>query len=309
MTIRASRRGFTMLETVLAVAVGSLVVTAAFGMIASVRMSDRSLADQAHDMNELARVQLAVRGAFDNLHAAPPGTIRSAMGDSSEEAVDTVLNTSFPNPVPGAAARLEMTTGTNPRLEIVLSRPLLDRPPPTPQDTNDRDLGSLALITAEQLPGHRGAFELRRDPNEPFPALWWVPLPPKDIPAGVVFDEDSLPRARKLCGAVRELTWTAFIDSQRVPLVRAIEKSQLPAYIELEIETAGGGYGNWMFELGWTVGPELEAPPAQPDESVDESPDGSGPSTGEQPTEFDNESGDPGVFDPDQMRFVPEDRG
>jgi prepilin-type N-terminal cleavage/methylation domain-containing protein len=309
-TAPAARRGFTMLETVLAVAVGSLVVAAAFGMIATVRTSERSLADQSRDMNELARVQLAVRDAFDNLHAAPPGTIRGAMGDASDEAADAVLNTAFPSPIPGVAARLEMTTGANPRLEVVLSRPLLDRPPSTEAETVARaDQGSLAVITAEQLPGHRGAFELRRDPSEPLPALWWVPLPPGDIPAGVVFDDDSLPRARKLCGAVRSLTWTAFIDSERVPLVRAIEKSQLPAYIELEIETAGGGYGNWMFELGWTIGPELEAPPTEPDADDDTAADSSAPSAGEEPTEFDNESGDPGVFDPDRMRFVPEERG
>ncbi|MEM7623778.1 MAG: prepilin-type N-terminal cleavage/methylation domain-containing protein, partial [Planctomycetota bacterium] len=264
------RRGFTMLETVLAVAVGSLVVAAAFGVIATVRTSERALADQSHDMNSLARTQLAVRQALDTIHAAPPGTVRQSMNDANEDAATAVLNTAFPEAIPGLAARLEMTTGTNPRLEVVLGQPLLDSPTPVQAGGNAGQLGSLAAIAAEQLPGHRGAFELRRGDDDEFPSLWWVPLPPRDIPMGVIFDESSLPRPRKLCGDVRGLTWTAFIDSERVPLVRAIEKSQLPAYIELEIETAGGGYGNWMFELGWTVGPELQAPPGDATNAANE---------------------------------------
>ena len=308
--LHTSRRGFTMLETTLAIAVGSLVMAAAFGMIATIRTSERTLADQSSDMNDLASVQLAVRKALDTLHTAPPNTVRSAMGDASEEAADAVLNTAFPDPIPGVAPRLEMTTGTNPRLEIVLSRPLLDRPPALPEGDGTAQSGSLALISAEQLPGHRGAFELQREDDDEFPSLWWVPLPPRDIPLGVIFNNDSLPRPRKLCDDVRSLTWTAFIDSGRVPSVRAIEKIQLPAYIELEIETAGGAYGNWMFELAWTIGPELEAPPQ---ESPEDTVGGQVPDQIDEPgngtSDSDNESGDPGIFNPDTLRFEPEERG
>lgn len=303
-----NRRGFTLLETVLAIAVGSLVMAAAFGMIATVRSSERALADQSHDMNDLARVQLAVRQALDTLHAAPPNTVRSAMSDAGSEQADAVLNTAFPEPVAGIAPRLEMTTGENPRLELVLSRPLLDRPPAAAQRSATENAGVLTLIAAEQLPGHRGAFELRREDDEPFPSLWWVPLPPRDIPMGVAFDENSLPKARRLCREVRSLTWTAFIDSGRVPLVRAIEKVQLPAYIELEIETAGGAYGNWMFELSWTIGPELEAPPQEAPAEAEDSRTGNAPE-GDGSPDFENESGDPGLFNPDTLRFEPENRG
>ncbi|MEL6499645.1 MAG: prepilin-type N-terminal cleavage/methylation domain-containing protein [Planctomycetota bacterium] len=301
---RRHRRGFTMLETVLAVAVGSLVLAAAFGMIATIRSSDRALADQSRDMNSLAATQIAVRRALDTIHAAPPGTVRSAMADAGEDAANAVLNTAFPSPVPGLAARLEMTTGANPRLEVVLGSPLLDRPPAAPDDAAAGETGLVTRVAAEQLPGHRGAFEVRREPDREFPSLWWVPLPPRDLPAGVVFDEESLPRPRRLCPDVRSLTWTAFIDSQRVPLVRAIEKSQLPAYIELEIETAGGGYGNWMFELGWTVGVELEAPPDDASASVETEEniiEGGPAGQGDAPV--------PDGFDPSQLGFEPEVQG
>ncbi|MEL7483973.1 MAG: prepilin-type N-terminal cleavage/methylation domain-containing protein [Planctomycetota bacterium] len=303
-------RGFTLLETVLAIAVGSLVLGAALGVLTTVRTTNAALEKQSRDMNELARVQLAVRDALDSLHTAPPRTVRAAMVDASEEQVDAVLNTAFPEPIAGLAPRFEMTTGTNPRLEVVLSRPLLDRPRPVTAAQASGDAASLAVVSAEQLPGHRGAFELRRDPEEAFPSLWWVPMVPRDVPMGVVFDERSLPPPRRLCRAVRGLTWTAFIDSRRVPLVRAIEKVQLPAYVELEIETAGGGYANWMFELGWTIGPELEAPPSETPTPDGEGGGGAGGGDGEeQPNEFENESGNPGIFNPDELRFEPEDRG
>ncbi len=301
-----TRRGFTMLETVLAVAVGSLVVAAALGVMSTIRTSDRALDNHSRSMNELARTHLAVREAIERLHVAPPDTVRAGLAERSEEEITAVFNTAFPDPIPGVGARLEMTTGDNPRLELVLSRPLLDRPRPADSTNETSEPGSLAVITAEQLPGHRGAFELRREDDADWPTLWWVPLPPSDMPLGVVFDPGSLPPPRRLCRDVRRLVWTAFIDSGRVPLVRAVEASQLPAYIELEIETAGGGYGNWMFEIGWTIGPELEAPPELAETNADGDPSGLSPNGEETGTE---EQGDPGVFNPRTGRFEPEPQG
>ena len=34
-------------------------------------------------------------------------------------------------------------------------------------------------------------------------------------------------------------------------------EKELPAYVEFEIQTKTGLYANWMFEIGWTKGPEL----------------------------------------------------
>lgn len=296
------RRGFTLLETVLAIAVGSMVLAAALGVMATIRDSDLSLAAQSEQMNELARTQLAVRSALSMLRVAPDDAISAVISDP--EQAEAIRKTPFPDPIPGLAARLEMTTGTNPRLEAVLREPLLDQPRRAiAADADD----NVARISAEQLPGHRGAFEVRREEGSDWPTLWWVPLPPRDMPATVVFDVESLPAPRRLCHEVRRLTWTAFIDRQRVPLIRAIEKGQLPAYIELEIETAGGGYGNWMFELGWIAGPEFDALPDDVD-SGSNAVTGTGAEDVSDPGDP-SVSGNPGRFDPDTNTFAPEDPG
>ncbi|MEO1583222.1 MAG: type II secretion system protein [Planctomycetota bacterium] len=278
------RRGFTLLETVLAVAVGSIVLAATLGVLTTVRQSNAALGEQSRDMNDLAQTQLAVRRAMDTLLAAPTGAVRGALAGSAEEAfIDAVLDTANPDPIPGLPARFEMTTGDNPRFEMVLSRPLLDRPPePGAGSRFERRLGRTAAdvgaalgVSASDLPGHRGAFELRRAQGEQHPDLWWVPLPPRPVTTAggspAPFDADTLPPPRRLCRDVTALRWTGFIDSERVPRVRAVESSQFPAFVELEIATAGGGYGNWTMELAWTVGAELN-PPEVPDIGIDAEP-------------------------------------
>lgn len=298
-------RGFTLLETVLAIAVGSLVLAGALSVLTTMRTTDRALSNQSIEMNDLARTQLAVRRAMQTLHTAPRNTVRAALGDPSEDQVNAVLRTPFPEPLPGVASRFEMTTGTNPRLEAVLSRPLLAPPRSTGRGAPSLDAtGMLATVTAEQLPGHRGAFELRREPDAEWPALWWVPLPPRDMPPGVTFDASTLPPPARLCRNVRSMAWTAFIDRQRLAQVRAIEDDQFPAYIELEIQTAGGAYGNWMFELGWTSGPELEAPPELLATGNDtDDPNAAGIAG---PNAIDPNLGEPGIFDPETNSFIPE---
>jgi prepilin-type N-terminal cleavage/methylation domain-containing protein len=253
------RRGFTLIETVLALIVGALVLAASLGVLTTVQRSDVALTDHAREMNDLARTQSAARRAMDTLLAAPSGAVRGALGlGADSEVLAGILDTALPEPIPGLPARLEMSTGENPRLEAVLSRPLLDTPAAGTRSPGDD--GRIA-VAAGSLPGHRGAFELRPEPGAEGPTLWWVPLPPPEPPEWVMFDPATLPPPHRLCRNVTLLRWTAFIDSARVSDVRVIESIQYPAYIELEIATAGGGYGNWTFELGWTVGPELDAPP------------------------------------------------
>lgn len=263
-------RGFTLIETVLALIVGTLVLAATLGVLTTVQRSDVALTDHAREMNDLARTQSTVRRAMDTLLAAPTGSVRGVLGlGADSEVLAGILDTAFPDPIPGLPARLEMTTGQNPRLEAVLSRPLLDVPAPGARSLGDNDR---LAVSAGSLPGHRGAFELRPEPGAKGPTLWWVPLPPPETPEWVVFDPATLPPPHRLCREITLLRWTAFIDKARVPEVRATESIQYPAYIELEIATAGGGYGNWTFELGWTVGPELDAPP-ETEQPVTEAPD------------------------------------
>ncbi|MEM8757291.1 MAG: prepilin-type N-terminal cleavage/methylation domain-containing protein [Planctomycetota bacterium] len=270
-----NRRGFTLVETVLAMVVGSLILAAALGVLVTVEENGRALGEHARGMNDLALVQQVTRDAMANLHVAPAGVFNRAVRGGqgvppSVPAVDAAAEAGvFPEPPPGLSHRFEMTSKDGrPRLEIVVRRPLMGPPPARPEGLPD------AVLTAADLPAHRGAFELRsperggegrRRPartgdRDATMELWWVPLPPIEMPEGVSFDEGSLPPPARLARGIDRLTWTSFIDSQRVPRVRAFEASQLPAFIELELGTATGAYGNWTFELGFSAGPDVVSP-------------------------------------------------
>lgn len=51
--------------------------------------------------------------------------------------------------------------------------------------------------------------------------------------------------------------WQLYSEGQRRRAHNAVWEKELPAYVEFEIQTRTGLYANWMFEIGWTKGPEL----------------------------------------------------
>jgi hypothetical protein len=51
--------------------------------------------------------------------------------------------------------------------------------------------------------------------------------------------------------------WKLYSEGQRRPAHHAVWEKELPAYVEFELQTRTGLYANWMFEIGWTKGPEL----------------------------------------------------
>ncbi|HEX8878123.1 MAG TPA: hypothetical protein VF777_15350 [Phycisphaerales bacterium] len=53
--------------------------------------------------------------------------------------------------------------------------------------------------------------------------------------------------------------WQLYSEGQRRRAHHAVWEKELPAYVEFEIQTKTGLYANWMFEIGWTKGPELAA--------------------------------------------------
>ena len=124
----------------------------------------------------------------------------------------------------------------------------------------------------------RGAFELR--PQEPTPAqlreaqsqgveppraweMWWVPLPPRANGSEAPAMEDILARgdAFVIASNLRYIQWTMFDDGERKSTMNATWEQQLPAYIEVAVETTSGLNANWMFEVDWGRGPEVPPPP------------------------------------------------
>ena len=250
-----TRRAFTLLETILAMVVGMLVLSAALSVMLAVQRSDRVLADLALEQSELTTTQVIIGKALSRLRAAPNNAIRNALPDTlTSDEINEIIERPFSEPIPGLAPRFLMDERAGlPRLELVCDRNIAGEI--RPRSSMD-DLAGFASIGANALQGYRAAIELRPREDGRGKELWWVPLPPQDMPDSIRFLERTLPEPTLLCANVASLKWTGFMDHQRLDHIRAIESRQFPAYVELEITTTGGLYASWMFELGWTPGSE-----------------------------------------------------
>ena len=259
-----NRRAFTLLETVLAMVVGMLVLATALSVMLAVQRSDRILADLALEQSELTTTQTIIGRALARLRAAPNGVVREALPDTlTSDQITEIIERPFGEPIPGLAPRfiLDDPNGS-PRLELVCDRNITGTI--RPRSSMD-DLAGFASIGAGALEGYRAAIELRDREDGEGQELWWVPLPPPNMPESIRFLDHTLPEPTLLCAHIASLKWTGFMDHQRLDHIRAIESRQLPAYVELEITTTGGLYASWMFELGWTPGPEANASEAPAD--------------------------------------------
>lgn len=142
--------------------------------------------------------------------------------------------------------------------------------------------------TSVEIRSVRGAFELRpaflspsRPENAPIDnprdagwQLWWVPLPPDIAESDVL--ESYVGEPQLVANGISYLQWRVFQGRQRQTTYEGRFQSDIPAYIELEIEMVDGLKANWLFELTWTIGSETAA-------SEDESAGGSGNGAGDTP--------------------------
>ncbi len=130
----------------------------------------------------------------------------------------------------------------------------------------------------------RGAFELRPVPqaqlnamsvpedSKPLWELWWVPLPPR-------FADDDAENAEltaiqppdvlqpvgqpyRLASKIEALEWRVFVKNQRQTTYTLAYTNDIPAYVEMELKTRSGFTANWLFELNWVSGAEVNQPVA-----------------------------------------------
>ena len=93
-----------------------------------------------------------------------------------------------------------------------------------------------------------------RAPGQPSPGweMWWVPQAPPDLP-------DSAPEGDpyQVATDLAYVRWRVF--QGRAFHEEFVTKilDDLPAYLELEVQTLGGLEASWLFELNWSVGSEL----------------------------------------------------
>lgn len=140
--------------------------------------------------------------------------------------------------------------------------------------------GTTSVEASELAPvrAFRGAFEVRPMPVsqgsidaarvqgvdvEQAWEMWWVPLPPRK-------DMNSSPSSFEIAAAgepylvasnLRFVKWMMYDDGEEKQAISSTWTSQLPAYIELSVETTAGLASKWMFEVDWGQGPEVPPEP------------------------------------------------
>lgn len=252
---RSARRAFTVLEVVIASALGSIVLFAALGVMAFMRGADERLTRRYDDVSELSILHGTIRRAMQTLVAAPPPPEgsqeqppasleeqeeREARRKANEESARAFAGTNW-REKPKARPRFLLepqiagqSGDTAPRrLEVVL----LDRPAPGP---------------APNSPSLRGAFELLPDADGL--ALVWRPIEPAGTPVILARGIADL-RWRGLAREQVENRYASKSGAWRDRFAAVIPK-EFPKAVRLEITTTRGTQVDWLFEPAITTGPE-----------------------------------------------------
>jgi prepilin-type N-terminal cleavage/methylation domain-containing protein len=161
------------------------------------------------------------------------------------------------------------------RLEVVLSRP----PVPIPKGaaagvfpeagTGLDEFSDKTAVSASRL--FRGIYELQptpagsRGPNgerpRPFTtwSLWWRPMPPampEEAGSEGEVREFELAPPSLIASDLTYLRWQFFDDRTLKHEFSTAYYLGLPAYVQLEVQTASGIWASWMFEVDFQLASE-----------------------------------------------------
>ncbi|MBX3321626.1 MAG: hypothetical protein KF757_01410 [Phycisphaeraceae bacterium] len=122
---------------------------------------------------------------------------------------------------------------------------------------------------------------------EPGWTLWFRPVFPEEVireGLGEPQTSDDMLRAAAeaypIIRGVKRARFIAFDNGYRKATFAARTATDLPAYVEIEIETYSGLNVNWMFEVGWLNGPDPTAPPPAENETNTANAPGQGNNAG-----------------------------
>lgn len=156
--LRAARRGFTLIELVLASGLGIFIIAAVFALFAVLRVSQDRSAARAEALNELANLQGVLAQSFRTLsmeerRRTPATSGRAATARATDaNATDKPADARDAAPVKPARLLLEQDSSMPfPRLEVVTAA--------APIGLKLAD-GSRAFVDSESGAGVRGGFEL-----------------------------------------------------------------------------------------------------------------------------------------------------
>lgn len=279
-----SRRSFTIIETVLAAALSSLVVLGCLGGFMALSRADRSLTARFHEANDLARIQRTMQRAFSTLLMAPTSPLEEEEeGDEEQPPVEEVVEEETLEdevvPVPRIVLEADndplllsllqssrfsaggggSSIATPQRLELVLSAVPI-RPPATQStvwtqalvgvDDLDEPIGE----DEEQYTGVRGAFVLRPDDAESMQSIAREVSRDERIGWTLWWQPiDTRSEPARIASGLAACQFLLYRDRQMTPELLAYSPEEMPTYIQLEVETLSGLYANYLFEVVWTV--------------------------------------------------------
>ena len=306
------RRAFTLIEVVLACSLGAMVVLACVGVYSAMTRADLMLQARFDESAELARLQRTMQNAMGTLVLAPEETNLGAgaqgAGEAGADAADgeieaaseeegprprIILGPETSEPIASFTRRAAYAAGGGgglvarpQRLELVLTRAPI-RPEADQSPGWTAALAGLVEAEAarqgdeeetEELveAGVRGAFILMPDdatvtgsrPRADRRAgwtIWWQPM-------------DELTEPARVASGIAFCHWRAYFGGEMIDEHEAYSTNELPTFMELEVETLGGLYANFLFETVWTV---AEDPAPETTGSENEANTGDGTGNGE----------------------------
>jgi hypothetical protein len=178
--------------------------------------------------------------------AARRAASREAPAEENDGATTTPEATARADDATGARPSDE-TEADEPEVAIRAFRGVFQFRPEEPTEAQAREQ-AFALERGEVV---RPTFRLEWQPLRPRGYFEQDAEPPPAVPEGEPFVV-----ARDIAYA----NWIFFDNGTRQTTFDATWGNDLPAYVELEIETSRGTRVNWMFEVGWAFGPEVPPP-------------------------------------------------
>ena len=231
----STRRGFTIIELALATLLGSLIVAVCLGVFGAIARGDERSARRAQQVFEVSRMHTTMQKAARLLVMDQPNILMQAMTGGAAPA---------PSGRPRIILESDRETGLQ-RLELVVAEPPILGSKPKAGDADP--LAKYAAV--------RGAFELRPDDekNPDSKSLYWVNYVPGQAEQRQVSSESLI-----ATGILRMHWRLAKTNAETKKLVR-LEEAQisswndLPAFMEVGVETVDGLKNEWMFEVCWSV--------------------------------------------------------
>ncbi len=280
-----NRRGFTLIETVLAASLGALLVLMVVSMFVFMDRSEGAQVRRVEQTESLSRIHKVMERVFSAVVVADQNTaaqLQSGATDTSKdgkrkpkrEPARLLLAADTSHVLAQQMRKFHTGSGAVQRLEVVVDRL------PVPRNfarglTGDVGTSLQANQTGNQeaISGPiRGVFELRPDAatlrvdGQAAPqrendrvgwTLWWRALRfDEDGPDPTEIDPTEDPTAVPIASGLAACNWKAFVKRERQDTISVISYLDLPAYMEMEVKTLGGYYANWMFEMQWTVAQE-----------------------------------------------------